>query len=198
MTVSFSPPRWKLRLCPQPYESLLSKSCDFSSLALSASGYLPTAAQHFVSSRAWPLTLPEACSTGGWNLAHCLASFQALHTWPAGSAPPRASVPISSHSVLCPSLFPNCFLSSLSFLPAPDCVFCRWDGPACHCRTHPSVCLLGLAPALVVSRETLTHGSSSPSLVRGARREEEKAETPGQELPTALWALSGQSLAAPD
>lgn len=64
-----------------------------------------------------------------------------LHAWPAGSAPPWVPAPISSYSLLCPGLFYSCFLSSLYFLYALDCVFGRQDRLTNHAGLAPSVLL---------------------------------------------------------
>ena len=127
------------------------------------------------------LPAPPAFSTSGWNLARSHPSSHPLHTWPAGSAPPRVPAPISSHSLLCPGLFHNCLLSSSSFLHALDCLFHGRDRPAHHRGARPSIrsshLLLALTWALV--HEALACAPSSPSLIKDTPGAEENPETPG-------------------
>lgn len=146
MTVSFSPPLWKLkffhRLMSISFLMCLHYSKSFSffdALALSvSSSHLPPLGLLLSLSRIL-LPFPGASSTGGWNLQSLRLLLSSFHAWPVGSATPCVSVPIFSHSSLCPGTFHNCFLLCFSFFHALDFTFCRWDRPAYHCRAHPAI-----------------------------------------------------------
>lgn len=174
MTVSFSP-LWKLKSFPPPYEYLLSNVFTVRvSLVLNPwlwASLAPTH-HHFVSSWAWAVStpafplqpVPQGAET--W-CTPCCCSSHPLHTWPAGSAPPWVSAPISSHCLLCPGLFHNCFLSSCSKLYFPQA------GQAC-----PSLQGLPFRPLIVL----LSHWyySMRPSLMSPPPRQLSKGYSPGR------------------